>query len=198
MNEWRCWWLWKWALATQERDFHSWGLKHFAETALSADSFQSFMHNLMHFFHHFTDRLDFPLPPFVTSQPCSRWLSRWWGGSCWRWWAGWPGWPGPWSRGGRRWRPWWPCWSGRIKHCNESTKKIYNQRYSKILKPKVLKPKIFKDVQRYSNKRYSNQIYSRIFKPKIFKDIQRHSHHLEECLGHRLAKYVSRYTAVHT
>ena len=48
MNEWH-WWLWKWALATQERDFHSWGLKHFAETALSADSFQSFMQNLMHF-----------------------------------------------------------------------------------------------------------------------------------------------------
>ena len=133
MNEWR-WWLWKWALATQERDFHSWGLKHFAETALSADSFQSFMHNKMHFSHHFTDCLDFPLSPFVTSQPCSRWLSRWGGGSCWRWCWGWPGWPGPWSRGGRRWWPWWLCWSGRIKHCNESTKKICNQRYSKIFK----------------------------------------------------------------
>ena len=124
MNGWR-WWLWKWALATQERDFHSWGLKNFAETALSADSFQSFMHNKMHFVLHFTDCLDFPLSPFVTSQPCSRWLSRWGGGSCWRWCGGWPGWPGPWSRGGRRWWPWWPCWSGEIMHCSVSIKKIY-------------------------------------------------------------------------
>ena len=59
MNEWR-WWLWKWALATQERDFHSWGLKNFAETALSADSFQSFMHNKMHFFITSLTALIFP------------------------------------------------------------------------------------------------------------------------------------------
>ena len=146
MNECRGW-LWKWALATQERDFHSWGLKNFAETALSADSFQSFMHNKMHFVHYFTDRLDFPLSPFVTSQPCSRWLSRWGGGSCWRWLGGWPGWPGPWSRGGRRCWPWWPCWSGDIMHCHVSIKKIYNQRCSKIFKPKIFKQKIFKDIQ---------------------------------------------------
>ena len=141
----------------------------------------------MHFFHHFTDCLDFPLPPFVTSQPCSRWLSRWRGGSCWRWWGGWPGWPGPWSRGGRRWWTQWPCWSGG------TTKKIYNQRGSMIFKPKV-----FKEIQTKNIQRYSKQTYSKIFKQKIFKDIQRHSNHLEECLGHRLAKYVSRYTAVHT
>ena len=56
---------------------------------------------------------------------------------------------------------------------NMSIKKIYNQRCSEMFKPKILKEIQTKDIQRYSN-------------------------HLEECLGHRLAKYVSRYTAVHT
>ena len=48
---------------------------------------------------------------------------------------------------------------------------------------KNIQPKMFKDIQ------------TEDFQTK---DIQRYSNHLEECLGHRLAKYVSRYTAVHT
>ena len=48
---------------------------------------------------------------------------------------------------------------------------------------KDIQPKMFKDIQTEDSQT---------------KDIQRYSNHLEEGLWHRLAKYVSRYTAVHT
>ena len=154
MNEWR-WWLWKWTLATQERDFHSRGLKHFDETALSADSFQSFMHNKMHFVLRFTDCLDFPLSPFVTSQPCSRWLSRWGGGSCWRWCWGWPGWPGPWSRGGE-------AMVAMVAVL------IWKNKALQWVNKKDIQPKIFKDIQTKDIETKDIQICSKIFKQKIF------------------------------
>ena len=68
---------------------------------------------------------------------------------------------------------------------------------------KDIQPKIFKDIETKDIQRCSKIFKRKIFKPNILKDIQtkdiqRHSNHLEECLGHCLAKYVSRYTAVHT
>ena len=158
MNEWR-WWLWKWALATQERDFHSWGLKHFAETALSADSFQSFMHNLM----HFCSSLHWP-PLFSPSAICH----------------------------------FTAVFTMAIKVRRRILLEVVG-RLTRLTRTMIKRGEaMVVTVAVLIWRNNALERVNKIFKDIQTKDIQRHSNHLEECLGHCLAKYVSRYTAVHT